>query len=58
MLTERKKKLFVSLQEMMQRVKSFPDPVKVITKRVVEELSKDEKYHLFIKPKRIEKAAY
>lgn len=54
LLDERKKKPFESLQDIMQRVKSFPDPVKVITKRVIHELSENEKYHLFTKPRRAE----
>ena len=47
MLDERKKKPFESFQEIHERVKLFPDPVKSLVKRILLELGGDEKYFLF-----------
>lgn len=47
-LDERKKKPFDSFSEILTRVKLFPDPSKIIVKRIMEELSNDEKYYLFV----------
>ena len=47
-LDERRKKPFASFDDIAQRVKLFPDPVKTIVRRVMEELEKDEKYYLFV----------
>ena len=47
MLDERKKKPFESFQEIHERVKLFPDPVKSLVKRVLLELEGSEKYFLF-----------
>jgi putative nucleotide binding protein len=47
-LDERKKKPFDSFQEILTRVRLFPDPVKIIVKRIMEELSQEEKYYLFV----------
>ena len=42
---------FVSYQDVKDRV-NLTDPVKLIAKRVLKELSEDEKYYLFIRPMR------
>jgi len=47
-LDERKKKPFESFEDLTKRVKLFPDPVKALTKRVMQELEQDEKYNLFV----------
>ena len=46
-LDERRKKPFDSLDNIRQRVKLFPDPVKTVVQRVLEELKGDEKYYIF-----------
>ncbi len=46
-LEERKKKPFESFADITTRVKQFTDPAKTVVKRIMEELTKDEKYHLF-----------
>jgi len=51
-LDERKKKSFESFSDLSERVKLFPDPVKIIVKRVLTELEGNEKYCLFTSPKR------
>lgn len=48
-LEERRKKPFTSFKELVERCK-VGDPVKIITERVVSELSGQEKYYLFVKP--------
>ena len=47
-LAERSKKPFASFVEISERVKLFPDPVKTIVRRVLQELEGDEKYYLFV----------
>jgi len=47
-IDERKKKPFESLADLSNRVKLFPDPMKTIVKRVLDELQNDEKYYLFV----------
>lgn len=47
-LDERRKRPFDSFDEIHQRVKLFPDPVKTIVQRVLEELKGDEKYYIFV----------
>jgi putative nucleotide binding protein len=51
-LDERRKKPFSSFADISERVKLFPDPVKIIAKRVLAELEGSEKYCLFTIPKR------
>lgn len=51
-LEQRSKKPFESLADLSERVKLFPDPVKIIAKRVLTELEGNEKYCLFTMPKR------
>ncbi len=50
-LDEREKKPFATLEEIPQRVKGVPDPVKSIVKRIVEELEgPEDKHYLFVRP--------
>jgi len=52
-LEERRKKPFDSFEDIKARVKFFPDPVKTVVARIMEELKGDEKYFLFVqKPHR------
>ncbi len=51
-LEERRKKPFESFADIVARVKLFPDPLKIIVRRVQEELQNDEKYYLFVAKKR------
>lgn len=46
-LNERKEKPFTSLEDLKKRVPNIPDPIKVIEKRIFEELTKIQKYNLF-----------
>jgi putative nucleotide binding protein len=52
-LEERKKKPFETLQELGERVKLVPDPIKIVVKRVMMEIEGNEKYYLFTVPKRL-----
>ena len=52
LLDERRKKPFESFAEIFQRVRLFPDPAKAIIKRILMEIENDEKYYLFVPPKR------
>jgi putative nucleotide binding protein len=45
-VNERDKKLFENFDDLQKRTE-LPNPVKLITKRVLEELSGDSKYRLF-----------
>ncbi len=47
-LDEKRKKPFESFKDISERVKLFPDPAKIIVRRIIEELSGDEKYYLFV----------
>ncbi|MDO8427681.1 MAG: DUF655 domain-containing protein [Candidatus Diapherotrites archaeon] len=49
LLDEREKKEFQSFEEIQERVKGIPDPLKAIVKRIVQELESEEdlKYYLF-----------
>jgi len=49
-LNERKRKKFTSFQDIRERTKI--DPVKLIVERIIEELSKEQKHYLFVKPYR------
>lgn len=52
-LEERKKKPFENFEDLSKRVKLFSDPVKSLTKRILDELHGNEKYYLFTpKPKK------
>jgi putative nucleotide binding protein len=46
-LEVRKESPFVSFEDMKKRVKLLPDPEKAIVKRIIQELSGNEKHHLF-----------
>ena len=52
-LEERKKKPFESLKDLGERVKLVPDTIKIITKRVMQEIEGNEKYYVFTNPKRV-----
>lgn len=55
-IQEREKNSFESFESLKQRVKSVPDPVHSIVKRIVEELEGiDVKYYLFVRPPSREK---
>ncbi len=47
MLDERRKKPFDSFEDIKNRVKFFPAPVKTLSARIIEELKGNEKYYLF-----------
>ncbi len=47
-LEERNKKPFESFDDLKERVPNLPDPKKAIEKRMVEEITGREKYHLFL----------
>ena len=49
-LEERKKKPFESFKDIENRVKFLSNPIKILTKRVIEELEGNEKYYLFVHP--------
>jgi len=50
-LNEREKKPFESFEEIVQRIKLMPDPVKIIVKRIIEELEDPEqKHYIFARP--------
>lgn len=48
-LEERRRKPFTSFKELVERCK-IGDPVKILTERIVSEISGEEKYYLFVKP--------
>ena len=48
LLDERVRRPFTSLSDLMERVKFFPDPIKTIVRRVIQELEGEEKYYLFV----------
>jgi len=48
-LNEREKKPFESFEELQRRI-NIPNPLKLITKRVIEELAGESKYRLFTRP--------
>src|SRR3989338_8457382 len=45
-LDERKKKPFESFSDISTRVNLFPDPMKTVVRRIMDELQNDEKYYL------------
>ncbi|MBI1973671.1 DUF655 domain-containing protein [Candidatus Micrarchaeota archaeon] len=51
---EREKGQFQSFADMAARVKLLPDPVRVLTDRIVEELEGKSKYYMFARPPREE----
>lgn len=54
LLDARRKKPFESFEDIVQRVKPFPDIIKSIARRVLLELEGNEKYYIFTPPKRRE----
>lgn len=46
-IKEREKKPFSSLADIKKRIKNIPDPLKVVQKRVLEELKENVRYRLF-----------
>ena len=48
-LDEREKRLFESFEDPQRRI-NIPNPAKLITKRIIEELSGESKYRLFTRP--------
>lgn len=47
-LEERRITPFTSFEDMKERLKSVPDPVKVIVDKIIEELKGESKYRLFV----------
>lgn len=47
-LEQRKSKPFESFEDLKHRVKGLPDPVKMISKRVLDEIEGKDKYRLFV----------
>jgi putative nucleotide binding protein len=45
-LSEREKHLFENLEDLKKRT-GLPDPIRLITKRILEELSTEQKYYIF-----------
>lgn len=52
LLEERRKKPFGSFKDISERAKLFPDPAKIIIRRILDELHGKEKYYLFTQPPR------
>ncbi len=48
MLEEREKKKFVNFEDIQQRI-GFKEPVKQITKRILEEIAGEARMNLFVK---------
>lgn len=46
-LEEREKRPFASFEDMKKRLKNLPDPKKVVQKRLIEELTQEQRYKLF-----------
>lgn len=47
-LNEREKEPFKSFEDMRNRIKNIPDPLKIIVDKIVEELQGKSKYQLFV----------
>lgn len=47
-LAKRKEKEFDSFEDMKKRVQNLPDPEKAIEKRIMQELTENERYNLFV----------
>lgn len=47
-ISEREKKPFTSFSNIKERVKNIPDPLKVVQKRMLEELKEKVRYRLFV----------
>ncbi|GIU68474.1 MAG: DNA-binding protein [Candidatus Pacearchaeota archaeon] len=48
-LKQRKEKPFTSFEDMKKRISNLPDPEKAIEKRIIQELTSDERHLLFVK---------
>jgi putative nucleotide binding protein len=53
-VNEREKKPFESFKDISTRINLMPDPLRVVTERIIEELQGASKYHLFIRPPRVD----
>lgn len=53
-INQREKKPFENFKDVAARINLMPNPVRVITERILEELQGESKYHLFIRPPRSE----
>jgi len=47
-ITEKKKKKFETFKELQERVTMLPDPKKMITRRIMDELEGKDRYRLFV----------
>ncbi|KXA97480.1 hypothetical protein AKJ37_00355 [candidate division MSBL1 archaeon SCGC-AAA259I09] len=54
-IEEREKKPFESFEDLKKRVKSLPDPKKMLAKRIEKELQGEGKYSLFARPPKKER---
>ncbi|BAA30941.1 DUF655 domain-containing protein [Pyrococcus horikoshii] len=52
-IEEREKKPFENFEDLKKRVKGLPDPVKMIARRILDELQDKDKYKIFVGPTRI-----
>ncbi|WP_297468160.1 DUF655 domain-containing protein [Thermococcus sp.] len=52
-IEERQREPFKSFEDLKKRVKGLPDPVKMIAKRIVDELQDKDRYKLFVGHRRI-----
>ncbi|AEH23808.1 DUF655 domain-containing protein [Pyrococcus yayanosii] len=52
-IEEREKKPFESFEDLKHRIKGLPDPVKMIAKRILDELQGKDRYRLFVGHNRI-----
>ncbi|WP_457742689.1 DUF655 domain-containing protein [Thermococcus sp.] len=52
-IEERQREPFKSFEDLKKRVKGLPDPVKMIAKRIVDELQNKDRYKLFVGHRRI-----
>jgi putative nucleotide binding protein len=53
-INQREKKPFENFKDIAARINLMPDPARVITERILQELEGDSKYHIFIRPPRSE----
>ena len=47
-IREREIKPFKNFEDMHERVKNIPDPIKIIVDRIIDELKRETKYYLFV----------
>ncbi|WP_297536348.1 DUF655 domain-containing protein [Thermococcus sp.] len=52
-IEERQREPFKSFEDLRKRVKGLPDPIKMIAKRIVDELQDKDRYKLFVGHRRI-----